>query len=47
LFRIDKITYLQPTAEVFNEVRPNYNPNGDRSMSRVIINAKFDTENEQ
>jgi len=47
LFRIDKITYLQPTAEVFNEVRPNYNPNGDRSMSRVIINAKFDTENKQ
>ena len=47
LFRIDKITYLQPTAEVFNEVRPNYNPNGDRSMSRVIINAKFDTQNEE
>lgn len=47
LFRLDKITYLQPTAEVFNEVRPNYNPNGDRSMSRVIINAKFDTQNEQ
>ena len=47
LFRIDKITYLQPTAEIFNDIRPNYNPNGDRSMSRVIINAKFDTQNEQ
>ncbi len=47
LFRLDKITYLQPTAEVFNEVRPNYNPNGDKSMSRVIINAIFDTQNEQ
>ena len=42
LFRLDKITYLQPTAETFNEVRPNYNPNGDRSMVRVVVNAKFD-----
>lgn len=42
LFRIDKITYFQPSAENFNTSRPNYNPNGDRSMSRVIINAKFD-----
>ena len=33
------------------EVRPNYNPNGDRSMSRVVINANFndliDIQNEQ
>jgi predicted DNA-binding transcriptional regulator YafY len=41
LFRLDKITYLQPTAETFDEVRPNYNPNGDRSMARVVINANF------
>lgn len=42
LFRIDKITYLQPTAETFDEVRPNYNPKGDKSMVRVVVNANFD-----
>lgn len=42
LFRVDRITYYQPSAEVFNEPRPKYNPNGDKSMSKVIINAKFD-----
>jgi hypothetical protein len=26
----------------FVEVRPGYNPNGDKSMTRVLINAKFD-----
>lgn len=45
LFRVDKITYFQPTAEIFNDPRPNYNPNGDKSMNRVIINAKFNQEN--
>lgn len=47
LFRVDKITYLQPTAETFNTAQPNYNPNGDRSMVRVIINAKFDQPEEE
>lgn len=42
LFRVDRITYYQPSADVFNEPRPNYNLNGDKSMSKVIINAKFD-----
>jgi predicted DNA-binding transcriptional regulator YafY len=42
LFRIDKISYFQPSAETFNTQRPNYNPNGDKSMVRVIVNAKFD-----
>lgn len=41
LFRADKIFTYQPTQDTFNEVRPNYNPNGDKSMERVIINAKF------
>ncbi len=27
--------------EKFNEVRPNYNRTGDKSMNRLIINAKF------
>jgi hypothetical protein len=26
----------------FIEMRPKYNPDGDKSMERVIINAKFD-----
>lgn len=41
LFRVDKIFTYQPTTDTFNQVRPNYNPNGDKSMERVILNAKF------
>jgi predicted DNA-binding transcriptional regulator YafY len=47
LFRLDKMSFMRPTAEVFNEPRPNYNPNGDKSMTRVIVNAKFDQPTEQ
>ena len=42
LFRLDKILSLKPSGEKFGTPRPNYNPNGDKSMDRVIINAKFD-----
>jgi len=41
LFRADKIFTYQPTTDNFTEVRPNYNPNGDKSMERVILNAQF------
>jgi predicted DNA-binding transcriptional regulator YafY len=44
LFRSDKITSVNLTGEKFNSPRPNYNPNGDRSMSDVIINVNFDIE---
>jgi predicted DNA-binding transcriptional regulator YafY len=44
LFRLDKIFTYKPTMDKFVEVRPNYNPTGDRSMERVIINAKFNNE---
>ena len=44
LFRLDKIFTYKPTMDKFVEVRPNYNPTGDRSMERVIINAKFNKE---
>jgi predicted DNA-binding transcriptional regulator YafY len=44
LFRLDKIFTYKPTMDNFTEVRPNYNPNGDRSMSSIIINAKFGNE---
>ena len=41
LFRVDKIFTYKLTNDTFNEPRPNYNPNGDNSMSSVILNAKF------
>ena len=41
-FRLDRIMSLTPTGNNFETPRPNYNPTGDKSMNRVIINAKFD-----
>jgi predicted DNA-binding transcriptional regulator YafY len=43
LFRLDKILSNKPTGEVYNQIRPGYNLNGDKSMVSVIINAKFNT----
>jgi predicted DNA-binding transcriptional regulator YafY len=40
-FRLDKIMSIKPTGETFDEIRPNFNPNGDKSMSSVIIVSKF------
>jgi len=40
-FRLDKILSQKPTGEIYNQLRPNYNLNGDKSMSRVFVNAKF------
>jgi len=42
LFRLDKIFTFKDTLDKFYNARPMYNPNGDRSMERVLINAKFD-----
>ena len=42
LFRLDRIMSLTPTGNNFETPRPNFNPTGDKSMNRVIINAKFD-----
>jgi predicted DNA-binding transcriptional regulator YafY len=41
LFRLDKILSLKPTADFFDEIRPNFNRNGDKSMNSVIIVSKF------
>ena len=41
-FNVNKITFIQPTGENFSQMRPLYNPNGDKSMIKVVINAKFD-----
>jgi len=46
LFRLDKILSFKPTAENFNTPKPGYNPRGDRSMKRVVINAVFNNEEE-
>ena len=44
LFRVDKITMYKTLRTNFSQPRPNYNFNGDKSMSRIIINAKFNTQ---
>ena len=44
LFRLDKVLSFRPSGEKFDTPRPNYNTSGDKGMSRVIINAKFDTD---
>lgn len=44
LFRVDKIFTFSPTDDNFFEMRPNYNPNGDKSMERVLVNANFNNE---
>ena len=41
LFRVDKIQSFRPSGEKFTEPKPGYNVNGDKSMTKVIINAVF------
>jgi predicted DNA-binding transcriptional regulator YafY len=41
LFRLDKMDFIRPTQETFDTPKPRYNPNGDKSMERVFINAVF------
>jgi predicted DNA-binding transcriptional regulator YafY len=41
LFRLDKIMTLRPTGENFTEMRPDFNPDGDKSMQSVILVAKY------
>lgn len=43
LFRLDKTFTFLPTSETFNEMRPGFNPNGDKSMVSVEIVANFNT----
>lgn len=47
LFRLDKLLSCKPSGEIYNTPRPNYNFNGDKSMSSVIIIAKFDNAQPQ
>jgi hypothetical protein len=41
LFRVDKIQSFKPSGEKFTTPKPGYNFKGDKSMTRVIINAVF------
>jgi hypothetical protein len=41
LFRLDKILSFKPTGEIYNQPKPGYNFNGDKSMVSVITIAKF------
>lgn len=41
LFRIDKTFTFQRTGEKFTELPSNYNPNGDKLMSVVYLNAQM------
>ena len=41
LFRLDKILSWNPTGENFNQMRPNFNPQGDKRASRILYIAKF------
>lgn len=41
LFRVDKTTMYKPTRDTFTKAQPGYNFNGDKSMTQVIIIAKF------
>jgi predicted DNA-binding transcriptional regulator YafY len=47
LFRVDKILSLKPTGDIYNEPRPGYNLTGDKTMSSVILNAKFNQPPEE
>ena len=47
LFRLDKMLSCKPSGEVYNTPRPNYNFNGDKSMSSIIVIAKFDNTQQQ
>jgi len=47
IFRLDKILSANPTGDIYNTPRPGYNFNGDNSMVRVFLNAKFNQPIEQ
>ena len=41
MFRIDKTFTFNRNGEKFSELPADYNPNGDKSMTQVYINAKL------
>lgn len=47
MFRVDKTFTFQRTGEKFSTLPNNYNPNGDKLMSTVYINAKLPTPGQE
>ena len=47
LFRVDKILSFKPTGETFNEPKPEFNPNGDKRMVRIVSLVRFDNPENQ
>lgn len=41
LFRVDKINNVSKSLRKFNQPRKGYNPNEDKAMQELIVNAKF------
>jgi predicted DNA-binding transcriptional regulator YafY len=41
LFKLDKIVSYKPSGQNFDTPRPNFNSNGDKDMTSIIIIAKF------
>ena len=41
LYRVDRITTYDATGKTYFKKRNGYNPNGDKDMEEVIINAKY------
>ena len=41
LFKLDKIMSYKPSGKNFDTPIPNFNPNGDKDMTSIIIIAKF------
>lgn len=47
MFRVDKTFTFRRTGEKFSTLPTNYNPNGDKLMSMVYINAKLPTPGQE
>lgn len=47
MFRVDKTFTFQRTGEKFSTLPDNYNPNGDKLMTTVYINAKLPEQGQE
>ena len=47
MFRVDKTFTFQRNGEKFSTLPDNYNPNGDKLMSTVYINAKLPEQGQE
>ena len=47
MFRVDKTFTFQRNGEKFSTLPDNYNPNGDKLMTTVYINAKLPTPGQE